>query len=366
MEYKIDSSNSLLYFPSITFQHSDGYSFNDLKSYATVNGAPEYLALTQQRTNDNSRDGLTMNQNLLLRHRFGKRGRTLTVGLTSVLNQSDGEGTTNSPYYYYQPNNPVPFKSILLDQESKQRIEGLNNTISTSYTEPIGRNKMLELNYAYTDNHSTSDKKTFDMDTSSHKYEIVNAPSTNYFENDYTSHRVGANFRVQQRKYNYQFGIGEQINHLSSRSIRALTGKDTTVKQTYVNLYPTANFNYNFTRNKSLRFRYSGRTNQPTISQLQDVPDYSNPLQVKTGNPGLKQEFTNSFNLNYNTFDIISFRYFSANLSFNQTSNKIVNSTDVLPKKYTTANDTSVLGKQLIVPVNLNGSYSSSGFFTIG
>jgi hypothetical protein len=204
------------------------------------------------------------------------------------------------------------------------------------------------------------------MDTATDKYNIINAPSTNYFENDYISHRVGANFRVQQRKYNYQVGIGEQINHQSSRSIRATTNKDTTIRQTFVNLYPTANFSYNFTRNKSLRFRYSGRTNQPSVSQLQDVPDYSNPLQVRTGNPALKQEFSNSFNLNYNTFNMVNFRYFSANFSYSQTSNKIVNSTDDLPAKYINPTDTTTRGKQLIMPVNLNGGYSTSGFFTLG
>jgi hypothetical protein len=366
MEYKIDSSNSLLYYPSLTFQHSDGYSYNSVASYASVKAAPQYLALTQQRTNDNSRDGYTMNQNLLFRHRFSKKGRTITVGVTSVTNQSNGEGTAYSPYYYYHSGETSPYRSVILDQESKQNIKGFNNTISTSYTEPIGRNKMVELNYAYTNNHSTSDRKTFDRDTASSKYEIIDAPSTNYFENDYVSHRMGVNFRVQQKKYNYQLGIGEQVNTLSSRSIRATTNKDTTIRQTYVNLYPTANLNYNFSRNKSLRFRYSGRTNQPSISQLQDVPDYGNPLLVRTGNPGLKQEFTNNFNVNYNTFNMISFRYFSANMSFSQTYNKIVNSTDDLPKKYTTSTDTSTRGKQLIVPVNLNGGYSASGFFTLG
>jgi hypothetical protein len=364
LEYKIDSLNSLLYYPSLTLQHSDGFSFYDSKVYATVPGVQQYLAQTQQTRNDNNRDGYTMNQNLLFRHRFNKRGRTLTVGLTSVVNNSNGEGNTYSPYRYYTRNETV-FDSTILDQESKQKVHGFNNTISTSYTEPIGRNKMLELNYAYTDNHSTSDRKTFDIDSVTQK-QVVNAASTNYFENDYTSHRAGLNFRVQQRKYNYQLGIGEQFNTLSSRSVRALTAKDTTVKQTYVNLYPTANFNYNFTRNKALRFRYSGRTSQPTVSQLQDVPDYSNPLQVKTGNPNLKQEFANSFNLNYNTFDMISFRYFSANLTYAQTSNKIVNSTDDLPKSLVLPSDSSTRGKQLIVPVNLNGAFSTSGFFTMG
>ena len=365
MEYKMDSVNSLLYYPSFTLQHSDGFSYNGLQSYATLTGVPRYLALTQQRTNDNGRDGYSMNQNLLFRHRFSKRGRTFTVGLTSTLNNSNGEGVVYSPYNYYTRSEDV-YESTILDQQSTQKVKGFNNTISTSYTEPLGRNKLLEFNYAYTNNQSNSDRKTFDMDTSSHKYEIINKASTNYFENDNISHRAGLNFRVQQRKYNYQVGIGEQINHLNSKSFRAVTNKDTTSKQTFINLYPTAAFTYNFTRNKNLRFRYSGRTNQPSISQLQNVPDYSNPLQVKTGNPFLKPEFTNNFNFNYNTFNLVNFRYFSANFSLSQTSNKIVNSTDDLPKIYTTPNDTSTLGKQLIMPVNLNGSYSSNGFFTLG
>jgi len=354
LEYKIDSVNSLLYYPSITFQNSEGHSFDTTGIAASINGGPYYTALTQKRVNDNNREGYTMNQNLLFRHRFSKRGRTLTVGITSTVNESNGEGSTFSPYNYFTKTGSI-YRPQLLDQQSKQKIDGFNNTISTSYTEPIGRNKMLELNYAYTNNHSTSDRKTFDKDPASDKYDVINAPLTNYFENDYISHRIGANFRVQQRKYNFQLGIGEQFNDLSGRSVRALNNKDTTVQQNTVNLYPTANFNYNFARNKALRFRYSGRSNQPSISQLQDVPDVSNPLQVRTGNPELRQEFSNSFNLNYNTFNIINFRYFSANLSYNQTSNKIVNSQDTLSK-----------GVTIIKPVNLNGGYSGNGFFTLG
>jgi hypothetical protein len=367
MEYKIDSLNSLLYYPSLTLQNSNGISATTSQTEATMPGFAKYLVQAQDRSNTSSRDGYTMNQNFLFRHKFSKRGRTLTVGLTSVMNQSTGEGVSYSLYDNFTRTGDT-YGTSAQDQESTQKTKGFNNTVSTSYTEPIGRNKMLELNYAYTNNHNTSDRKVYDMNSMSGKYEILNAPSTNYFENDYLSHRVAANFRVQQLKYNYQLGMGEQINYQTSRSIRAYGNKDTTVKQKFVNIYPTANFNYNFTRNKSLRFRYSGRSNQPSVSQLQDVPDFSNQLQVRTGNPNLKQEFSNSLNLTYNTFNMVNFRYFSANLSYSQTSNKIVNSTDAVPKdpKYINPIDTTTRGKQLIIPVNLNGNYSTSGFFTLG
>jgi hypothetical protein len=125
--------------------------------------------------------------------------------------------------------------------------------------------------------------------------------------------------------------------------------------QTFTNFYPTAVFNYQFTRTKNLRFRYSGRTNQPSVSQLQDVVDPSDPLYVTSGNPNLIQEFTNSFNLNYNSFNVSTFKYVSASLRFENTYNKIVNSITNIG-----------FGKQLIIPVNMNGAFNTSSFITLG
>jgi hypothetical protein len=125
--------------------------------------------------------------------------------------------------------------------------------------------------------------------------------------------------------------------------------------QAFTNFYPTAIFNYQFSRTKNFRFRYSGRTNQPTVSQLQPVVDPSDPLYVTSGNPNLKQEFTNSFNINYNSFNVSTFKYISASLRFDNTYNKIVNSITNIG-----------LGKQLIIPINMNGAFNTSSFVTLG
>jgi len=97
------------------------------------------------------------------------------------------------------------------------------------------------------------------------------------------------------------------------------------IKTSYTNFFPTASFNLTPSRSKNLRFTYNGRTNQPSVSQLQPVADVTDTLNIKVGNPNLKQEFTHNFNLNYNTFNILTFRYVAANISFNTTNNKIVN-----------------------------------------
>jgi hypothetical protein len=356
MEYYIDSMNSILYTPTVTVQHSESESRDTLSARLSKPGL-NYVVLDGTTRNENQRDGVNVNNNLLFRHKFRKLGRTFTLGFNNSINRSEGEGINFAPYTYYRPDASVLAVSSQ-DLKSFQDTRSNNNVVSTSYTEPIGKNKILELNYAYTNNHSTSDRRAFDFNSATGNYDKVNNLQTNYFENDYLSHRFGTNFRVQAAKYNFQFGVGVQQSELSNFSRRKkFTGEDTVInlKQDFTNFFPTANFNYNFTKTKSLRINYRGRTNQPSVSQLQDVQDISDPLYIRQGNPGLSQEFNNNISINYNSFNIATFRYISANIRFDQTSNKIVNRTDTIQR-----------GKQLITPVNMDGAFSTSSFITLG
>jgi len=356
MEYYIDSMNSILYTPTFTIQHSESESRDTISTRAVKPGL-EFLALDGVTRNSNERDGINLNNNLLFRHKFKKLGRTFTLGLNNSINRSNGEGINYAPYRFYNPDSSLARISNQ-DLKTFQETRANNNVVSSSYTEPIGNNKILELNYAYTDNHSKSDRRAFDFNSATSAYDKVNTSQTNYFENDYLSHRFGTNFRVQTPKYNFQLGVGMQLSELKNYSRRKkFTGQDTitNTSQNFTNFFPTANFNYTFSKTKSLRFNYRGRTNQPSISQLQDVPDFSDPLYVRTGNPALKQEFSNSFGLNYNSFNIATFKYISANIRYDQTSNKIVNSIDTLGK-----------GVQIVKPVNMSGAFSTSSFITLG
>lgn len=353
MEYFIDSNNSLLYTPSLTLQHSETHSL-DTNFTNSSNPKENYLAISGFTRNDNQRDGFTLNNNLLFRHKFSKIGRTFTLGLNNSVGNTDGNGANISPLTFYNPDGTVNYIRRQ-DLVSDQATRSFNNTVSTSYTEPVGNNKLLEFNYAYTNNHNTSDKKAYDYNSGTGKYDQINLQQTNYFENDFIAHRAGLNFRVQAKMYNFQLGGAVQQSSLASRSVRALTGKDTTQKQSFLNFFPTANFQYNWSRSKNMTIRYNGRTNQPSISQLQDVPDVSNPLQIVTGNPALKQEFTNNINMSYRTFNMASFKFFNINLNAGATSNKIVNSIDTIGRNV-----------QLIRPVNMNGAMNASSFITLG
>jgi hypothetical protein len=353
LEYQIDSMNSILYTPNFTLQHSESESEDTSYTYSIV-PSQKYLAITSATRNSNNRDGENLSNNFLFRHRFRKIGRTITVGWSNTYSHSSGQSFYLSSNIFYRPDASI---ESVFDQNrnTRQQTYTHNNVISSSYTEPLGKDKLLELNYAYTNNRNTSDKKTYDFDPASGKYETLNLPLTNYFKNMFEANRVGLNFRVQKKKYNYQLGTAMQYSTLESRSYLATTGKDSVSKNSYKNFFPVANFNYQVSRSKSFRFRYNGRTTQPTLSQLQNVLDQSNSLQWRIGNPELKQEFNHNVSAGYNTFNILTFKFISANLSFSTTSNKIVNSTDSVSR-----------GIQLVKPVNLNGAFNASSFLTLG
>lgn len=168
--------------------------------------------------------------------------------------------------------------------------------------------------------------------------------------------------------YSWQIGAAVEHSKLNNFNQRALYG-DTTIKQQFTNIFPTANFNYHFSRSKNLRLFYRGRTSQPSINQLQEVPDATNILSVSNGNPSLKQEFTHNVNLNYNTFDAVTFKFLSVNMNLSNTHNKIVNNIDTLTddirQKYG-LDATVPSSAQYTVPVNQNGSFSTSSFITFG
>ena len=350
-EYMIDSLNSILYSANIGQQH---YSGTTMDSSITVSdGIDKYIAAKASTNKHDERNGFTYSGELLYRRRLGKPGRTLTVGWRNSQGNNRAEGNSKSPVTTYNSNGAI--NSILdINQNTFQKHRSGSNSLSTSYTEPIGKNKLFEVNYSYSTNNNLSDKKTYDFNTNSGKYDALNEEQTNHFDYKNNSNRLGFNFRHQMKKINYQLGMGFQVSNLENRSITPATNKDTTIRQRFTNLFSTANINYSITKSKSIKIYYRGRTNAPSVTQLQNVPDITNPLMIKIGNPYLKQEFINNININYNSFSLGTQRFFSASIHLTHTNNKIVNSLD-------STGPITLVYK----PENLDGSFNGSGMVSL-
>lgn len=335
MVASLDSFNSVIYQPNVSFQKSETYSDASLLSNSSNS-----KILNQGRTvNDNEGDGYNWSNNLLWRRKFRRAGRTLSVALTNTWADNNRTANTLNDLTTHR-----------FDQLSTTQNKTANYGLSVSYTEAIARDKILEFNYNHSDNRNESDRKTF-RKTASGNYDLPVASQTNLFQNSNRFDRFGANLRVVKKKYNYQLGMAVQQTALESNNLSTKT----LIRQKATNYFPTASFNYQFQRSRSLRFNYRGRTAQPTASQLQDVVNEDNPLSVYRGNPSLKQEFSHNFMLSYNFFDIVKFRNLFAFLTFSTTQNKIGNAIEYRPG-----------GVQVTQPQNISGVYNLSGNFNVG
>ena len=174
----------------------------------------------------------------------------------------------------------------------------------------------------------------------------MNDAQTNDYENKYGFTNAGIRMRTQKKKYNYSVGVTWQQAELEGKIISGI--KDSVISKTFRNLLPNARFQYRFTKFKSLSVNYSATTNQPSVSQLQPVPDLTNRLEIRVGNPDLKQEFNHTVQANLNLLSPYKNKNLFLFLVLQATKNKIVN--------YDSLNLQT--GVRYSKPINVNGIYN--------
>ncbi len=363
MIYTIDSMSSIIYTPRINFQSSSSIRRDSTWSY-DIDDAP-YMVGDSWSERNNTGSGFSWTNDITYRRKFRKRGRSFSVNLTNTYNTTDRDALYISRIGNFKDGEKASEQKI--NQKTIQENGTENYGVSVSYTEPIARDKVLEFNYAYNKNSNESDREVYEYNDASEKFDVKNLLQTNLFENANESNRIGTNYRVVKKKYNYQLGMAVQRTLLQSNNL----SKNTFIEQSYTNLFPTAIFNYRFARSKNLRFNYRGRTSQPGTSQLQETLDQSNALYWSKGNAALNQEYSNNISLNYNSFDMVKFRNFFLRFNFSNTLNKIVNNviTDTAAIRAVTGlpyNEEIARGVQLTRPVNASGAYNFGGNINVG
>ena len=347
-DYQVDSFTSIKISPSLSYQQTKNKTISD---YTTLSALE--LDINDGSSNSlGSNEGYNLNTNILFRKKFRKKGRTFSVNLLTSLNNNTGDGSLKSITNFYDP--PGSFlrrDSIDQQNNSTAALQGYN--AKAVYTEPIFKRSLLEFSIGKSNTKNTSAKTTYDFDQTNGKYDVLNNLLTNDFKNTYDYTNAGFRFRKQTKNYNYAAGVYWQQSGLQGRTYES--GKDSTISKTFVNLLPTARFQYYFSRFKNILLNYSTSTNQPSVTQLQPVADNSNPLYVKLGNPNLKQEFIHTLRVNTSFVNPYKNRNLFVFINAQQTENKITNFDKI-----------NSLGVDSVRPVNVNGVYNINGNISLG
>src|SRR5450432_2342128 len=162
LEQKFDSSNSLIFRPNITFQNSDPFS----SSYSSTVGNLGLPINTSAVNTSGHNNGFNINgSNLQLRHKFAKKFRTISLDIGGTANGSDGYGYNYAVNDFFRP-----VSVDTLNQYIQDTVHSYTISPTLSYTEPVGKNQILEFNYNYTYQHNISVNNTYDYVDSLHNY----------------------------------------------------------------------------------------------------------------------------------------------------------------------------------------------------
>jgi hypothetical protein len=348
IDTKLDSTTSIRIEPNITYTET---GLDQFSSYTNNYGTSQTVGTQGFNTNSSTP---TVSNNILIRKKFLRRGRTLSLNINTNINDSDAKNYNNI-------NNIITGTAAdsedITNQLNDQDSHSISNTSRLVYTEPLSKTLNLELNYQNTYNFDNSDRFTYNFNPVTSLYDLVDLTYTNSYENRTLTNAVGASINKTDKKYNWNIGLG--VQNTDRRNENLTTGN--VFNQSFYNIVPTAQLRYTFTKSKRLVFRYRGSTQQPTIAQIQPIPDNSNTQSIPIGNPDLKPAFTNNLTVFYNNFNFAKFRslFIFANLS--QTSNSFGNNSALI----TDANDPN-FGKIAVTPVNVGGVYQGTLGSSIG
>jgi uncharacterized membrane protein YgcG len=358
MEYKIDEKNSIIFTPTLSYQKNS--------SLSSVNGlnfvsASDSLSKANSTTNA-STSGYNSNNNLLFRHAFAKKGRTISLNLSAGYNHKSGDTYLNSLNQYYDSTGTLVTTTTSTDQLKQQLVDGSTYTASLAYTEPIGKKGQLQINYSPSVSKNKSDQESFNYDNTSAKYSLFDTAFSNKFNSTTSSESAGISYRLGDRDNMFAVGLNYKYLQLSSDQIFPQT---VSVYKSFNNLLPNLMWRKKLSAKSTLNIMYRASTTTPSISQLQNVIDNSNPLLVTSGNPDLKQQVSNTLSTRYTFTNTQKGNSFFANLFLQQADNYVATASYIAAADSVLTNgDTLHKGSQLTKPVNLNGYLSLRTFLT--
>lgn len=339
LDQKIDSANSVKFTNNITYSESSQRSSTNSETRSNDNT----LQNESNRFNSNDQTSFNLNSSALFRHRFAKKGRTLSTNLTLGISETDGKGNLNSTNQFYGNNPRI--------QELSQRNTQTNNTQSyggtLTYTEPLGGRKYLEANYSYRTNQNQVDRIVYDEKGGASN---LNPFLSNTYNSNYIYSRPGVNFRMNRQKYNFAVGVGYQNTQLKGDLIT----QNEKIERSFENFLPVARFNYDFSNFKHLRFDYETSMQEPGIQQLQPTVINTDPLNISVGNPELRPGYSHNLSANFTTFNPSKFINFFAFMTAVYTTNAIANSQSVDPTNFVRTSKPVNVRDNLRINGNLN------------
>ncbi|MGE5424213.1 MAG: TonB-dependent receptor domain-containing protein, partial [Syntrophothermus sp.] len=165
--------------------------------------------------------------------------------------------------------------------------------VTAEYSRPLWKEAELETGYELNSQVNDQDQQVESYDPDKGTW-VVQPDQENKFHGVETVHALYATVSSEFGNFGLMGGLRaeEAIQKLDFIS------SDTSANKNYFRLYPTVHMSYKSGENE-FQLSYSRRVNRPDVDDLNPRPEYRDPRNIFTGNPGLKPEDIHSFGAGY-------------------------------------------------------------------
>lgn len=290
------------------------YDFNDFNnisiSQGFVKGAFEndevqrqqYFAANGQPTQTGQRfsiDDFSFNRSntqLNYRRTYSKPEKEWTADITYNTGTNGGNGDIRNLFYNME-GQLISTPNTVLNESTGS---GTQVTIQTDYVNPLSENSKLEFGARSYHNYSKDKLDVFSLQSGN----LNKLPLSNNYSFREMVNAVYGNYSNKIGKLGYQAGLRVEQSSFKGELIDSARkfGYDypSSGKNLFNAFFPSLYLTYSIKDGSDIQVNFSRRIRRPNFWQINPYVDITDPLNIRKGNPELRPEFTNAFELNYN------------------------------------------------------------------
>lgn len=292
VDYLMDNRNTL----SLTFNFVRGSFNNDEVNNMRYDSFYNPVkTLTGSRITEGDRTFQNLGATLGFKHNFAKPGHELTADLN--VNKAKNFGISNFLNQMYTAT------GLPVDRPTRQITDGGGGSnfavAQLDYVNPMSKTMKFEGGLRAQIRTFDARNLNYIFDYNLDDYILVPRISSNFEFTDrvYAAYGIVTGRNKEDGRFGYNLGLRVESSNYD--------GMLTDTKESFevkfpLSLFPSAFASYKLTDKSDLQANYSRRINRPNFFQLMPFIDFTDPLNLSVGNAGLKPEFTNSFEINYN------------------------------------------------------------------
>jgi hypothetical protein len=184
LEYQIDSSNTLIFTPRFSLQKNSSAR----ETNASTRISKNHLLNQLMNKNESENTGFSLASDVLYRHKFAKKGRTISGKITSDFNKRNGTNQQNTMSEFFTLDSD---SMTFIDQQNRNLSDDFSISSDISYTEPLSSKMMLKVNYNPTYALSSADRRTNRFDEISENYTQLDTLLSSVFDNRIITQKAG-------------------------------------------------------------------------------------------------------------------------------------------------------------------------------